>query len=149
MKPLVASWALALLLAVGCSRGPQTHQVSGRVQLKPGMPVHVGMIEFIPREPGPSARGQIGPGGVYRLCTFGDGDGAQAGEYTVVISQPQLFSGLRRAAPQEHTDEQHDGVEERTGVVPDRFSRPRESGLSVVVEARDNTLDFVLIETDE
>lgn len=107
------------------------------------------MIEFIPAEPGPTARGQIGHGGVYQLSTFGDGDGAQAGEYTVIVSQPQLFSSLMREAPQEHIDEEHGGVEARTGIVPDRFSRPRQSGLKAVVEPGDNTFDFVLIETDE
>ncbi|QDT69854.1 hypothetical protein MalM25_27960 [Planctomycetes bacterium MalM25] len=149
MKTLFASWAVALLLAAGCSRGPVTHPVSGRVEIRPGEPVHVGMIEFVPRETGPTARGQIGHGGVYRLSTFGDGDGAQAGEYTVIVSQPQLFTYLMREAPQEHIDEEHDGVEVRTGVVPDRFSRPQQSGIQAVVEAGDNTIDFVLIEADE
>ena len=140
-RPVVA---LALLLAAGCSPGPTTHPVTGRVELRAGEPVLVGAIAFIPDERGPTARGQIGPGGVYRLSTFGDGDGAQAGEYTVVISQPQLATGAMRLATQEHIDESHDGVEQRTGIVPERFSRPNESGLRAMVEAGENAIDFVL-----
>lgn len=145
----ISGAVLLVFLAVGCSQGPTTHPVTGRVEVRPGEPVHVGAIAFIPDEKGPTARGLIGPGGVYHLSTFGDGDGAQAGSYRVLISQPQLVAGAIREAPQAHLDESHDGVDVRTGIVPERFSRPQESGLTAVVEAGENAIDFVLIEASE
>lgn len=145
----IISATIIALVALGCSEGPATHPVSGRVELAPGRSVNVGTIAFIPSGKGPSARGALGAGGRYRLSTFGEGDGAPLGEYTVVISQPQLATGAVQAAPQEHLDEHHDGSAEPTGVVPQRFSRPRESGLTAVVRPGENSIDFVLTEESD
>ncbi len=125
---------LLLIALTGCG-GPTVYPVSGVVTLD-DVPINLGMVEYIPVEPGPAARGQIRSGGAYTLSTYGDDDGVPPGDYVVIVSQPQLISSLRMA-PEEH-QAQHEHEQNQLGVVPRRYAMPGESGLRVTVEAGPN-----------
>src|SRR5690242_9684854 len=89
MKPscrigFVGLLVAAALFPAGCSRGPKTAPVRGRVTYK-GRPVPNGTVAFIP-DGGTAATGEIGPDGAYTLTTFRKGDGAVLGAHKVVIT---------------------------------------------------------------
>lgn len=133
-----------LALASGCAGEPSTHPVSGRVEAADGSAINVGLIEFIPVGGGPSARGRLTPGGGYQLTTFAANDGAKAGDYVVLVSQPQLIVGALRPAPEGHNDAHHNGESPGAGLVPPHYAKRDASPLKATVKAGDNRCDFTL-----
>lgn len=135
---------LTLLAVAGCVGEPTVHPVNGRVVSEDGSPIHVGLVEYVPVAGGRSARGRLTSGGEYRLTTVVEGDGAPAGEYIVVISQPQLVLGILRPAPAGHDDEHHGGETTGAGIVPPGYSRHKTTPLRATVVPGENRCDFVL-----
>lgn len=133
-----------LLAVVGCGRRPATHPVSGVVTFSDGEPVRSGLIEFLPVEGGSSARASLNQEGRYLLGVFATGDGAIAGDYVVVISQPQIGAGTLRPPPTGHIAEEHGGEHPPLGLVPTRYASPQTSGLEATVYNSPNTIDFQL-----
>jgi hypothetical protein len=87
--PAAALGALLVLAlaAPGCgSSGPEMARVRGKVTVK-GRPLTKGTITFVsPDEKRPNASSQIGADGSYDLQTTEPGDGAQLGDYKVIVS---------------------------------------------------------------
>lgn len=136
--------AIFLLGLAGCDDGPAIHPVSGQITKEDGSPINVGLVEFVPVAGGRSPRGRLTTGGEYRLTTSAEGDGAPAGEYVVVISQPQLAVGALRPAPAAHNDAHHDGQATKLGIVPPPYTRRRASPLRATVAPGENRCDFTL-----
>lgn len=125
----------------GC--GPKhsaTASVGGRVTYQ-GKPVVTGQIMFLP-EHGRPAVGSIGPDGSYTLTTFEPGDGALLGRCRVTIDARRVIGEL---APE--------GTEDAGGIyvpprveqlVPEKYSRPETSALTVEVKPGENVFDFDL-----
>ncbi len=81
----------------GCGpSGPPLAPVQGKVLLKGGTPLSVGVIEFEPTTPGPAARGRIQSDGSFELLTDGR-KGAVLGSHRVAI-----VAGLANAVPNNH-----------------------------------------------
>jgi hypothetical protein len=81
---LVASLCV---LASACGQsGPAMGRVSGTVTYQ-GKPVTAGTVSFISTDTTrPNANGKIGADGSYTLQTTEPGDGAQVGDYKIVVS---------------------------------------------------------------
>lgn len=84
---------VAAVLASGCGDSrlveKPTVSVQGRVLLSSGMPLAAGRVVFVPSDGmGPSAAGEIGRDGAFRLTTRASDDGAAPGEYKVRIEPP-------------------------------------------------------------
>ena len=127
-----AAVALAAAALVGCSDKRATAPVHGTVTYK-GKPVPTGMVLFVPKEPGPTATGRIGPDGQYRLSTYGSDDGAVLGEHSVMI-----------AALEDLGDKPPDAMNLPKSLVPEKYGDYRKSGLSAEVKPDDNTVDLPL-----
>src|SRR5689334_12351381 len=92
LPPLVAAAALGL---AGCgAKEPALYPVEGTVKFNDGAPADGCVVEFrseAEATKGLNARGEVGPGGVYRLKTVVNGkerDGAVAGPHRVVVVGP-------------------------------------------------------------
>ena len=141
--------ALLLVLAtcvclVGCGPGqPKTYPVSGKVVFADGAPLTTGgtiVFESIAPEGEPvfNARGVVEPDGTFRLSTFGDGDGAVAGEHRAIVRAAREWGDLEAA--------QKSGSSEVVAppVIDVRFQRFETSGLQFTVEQRDNEFSVVV-----
>ena len=99
------------------------------VQLADGMKLRDGLVEFeiIGAKKLVTARGKIGPDGIFHLRTFKDRDGAFPGQHrVVVIANYQIGSGA-----------------ERPGEIPKEKINPKyndftTSGLVIEVKRQDN-----------
>ena len=135
----VRSCGLFLALAVagsGCTsksteQRKTVHPVQGKVfvQKKPAVGA---FVLFIPvNEPAnptdPRPRGEVKEDGSFTLSTFGDGDGAPAGDYIVTITWPG------KVLP--------DGREEPEDKLLGRYADPQRSKLRATVKAEKNELD--------
>lgn len=49
------AFAIAMLIPLGCSHGPERGEVSGVITLADGKPLESGIIRFVPVESGPSS----------------------------------------------------------------------------------------------
>lgn len=88
------SICLVLLFVTGCGGGddrPSVYPVKGKLTVG-GSPLADALVTFIP-ESGPSAIGKTDSGGVFTLTTFEAGDGAVAGNHTVVVSKTEGGEG--------------------------------------------------------
>ena len=89
---VVLCWLMvvpALAMVAGCGGG-STHPVEGSVTFADGSPVTVGSVVFssVDQQPPVSAQGAIHHDGTFSLGTFRPGDGAPAGKYRAVVSEP-------------------------------------------------------------
>lgn len=133
-----ASFVLAVSLAVaGCGKsGPEFAKVSGSVKIS-GKPLTAGSVSFISSDPKRNnANGNIGPDGKYTLQTTNPGDGAEVGEYTVIVSGIDP-NGLNTAAPGEP-------VKKMANPVPAKYDKPETSDLKFKVQSGTNTYDIDL-----
>ena len=127
--------ALALPWATGCkSSGPQMVRIRGMVSYK-GAPltnVTQGIVRYSPKQAssgGREATGRIQPDGSFVMTTFQKEDGVIEGEYDITISaysgpalsRQQTESGIHSAGPKL--------------LIPERYLKPRTSGLSDTVAA--------------
>ncbi len=140
------------MLVAGCSGGP-THgldlqKVTGKVTLN-GTPVEGAVITFSPKsEIERTAFATTDAEGHYELTTMSPGDGAVAGEYTVIVIKQDKAS---IAAPLEPSDPNYGKSTGYPGtknnakfITPQKYSSPGTSGLSATVEAGSNEIDFDL-----
>jgi hypothetical protein len=133
-----AALVLAVTLAMtGCGKsGPEFAKVSGSVKLS-GKPLTAGSVSFISGDPKRNnANGNIGPDGRYELQTTNPGDGAELGEYTVIVSGIDP-NALNTAAPGEP-------LKKMANPVPAKYEKPESSGLKFKVERGSNTFDIDL-----
>ena len=120
---MVGSLTLGLLLLAGCAPKSGTPvPVSGKVYYK-GTLLHGGLIVFTPDaakgESGPSAYGEIGPDGSYKLMTD-NVVGANPGWYRVTVaSLSNTFSSLETPP---------------VSLIPERYRDPQLSQLQVEVK---------------
>ncbi len=152
-------WLSALSLWIvfgplaGCGDNrPARAPVEGRITVG-GQPLASGRIMFWPDE-GVPARGQIGPDGVYRLSTFGDGDGAVLGRHVVTIEATQIENPGPQLTSLEQEIEYYGDPAHAKDVsqtpavrwlVPERYSQRETSELSAdVLAKRPNRIDFDL-----
>lgn len=119
---------VALVVAsTGCGSGkpkrPPVAVVKGKVLLD-GQPLESGSIETSVD----SGRGALGAihGGQFELSTYGTNDGALLGKHRVAV--------ISREKGEE-------GPEAKAGklLIPERYTNPQSSGLTIEVKAGDNT----------
>src|SRR5687768_432734 len=128
--------AAPLGLIVGCASdaapvGKPVHPVRGQLFVKKAPAVGAELI-FVPvDEPDeptdPRPRAVVGEDGSFALSTHGDGDGAPAGEYVVVVTWPG------KVLP--------DGREEPPDKLFGRYADPRRSRLRATVKEGTNELE--------
>jgi hypothetical protein len=87
------SYILIVSLCVmgGCSKGPRTYPVEGRVTFRDGKPLTGGTVEFQPvgeLKGQISARGYIATDGTYHMSTFEQADGVMEGKHRVLVISP-------------------------------------------------------------
>ncbi len=125
-------FALALVAVPGCSSDQKkTYPVMGTVTLddRPAKELKGCMVVFESAELKLAAEGSIDENGNFRLTTYQQDDGAPAGEYAVIVTQPD------------------DGGEEasrRRRLFPDRYERYETSKLTAKVEAKTNEITIPL-----
>jgi len=122
-------WSLLLLLAAGCSNGPELAPVSGRVTLD-GQPLEAAEVSFEP-EIGRASHGHADQNGDYELRYTREEVGALVGPHTVrILSATELTlpNGQFVLRPQ---------------VVPPRYNTQSELHREVKPHAR-NVFDFKL-----
>jgi hypothetical protein len=125
------------LAACGCGRGDRlaTFPVAGRVVVD-GLPLTRGSVTFVP-ERGRGSTGTLDAEGRYRLSTYAPGDGAVAGDQTVVISS---FEPLAAADPGSGADMIDTPVR---WLAPQKYSDPATSPLRFSVQpGGTNRADF-------
>ncbi|QDV72613.1 carboxypeptidase-like regulatory domain-containing protein [Botrimarina mediterranea] len=125
------SLPIALLaFTIGCGDGrPPLYPVSGTVRFTTGEPVRNATIEFVPKASGPSPRGRIDADGNFVLGTYKNDDGAQAGDYHVVVVQALPPDA---AANTQMLGDEHAG-HGRMQVVALKHASPSTSGVSYTV----------------
>ena len=131
MKPF---GCIALLALLGCSGDglPDMVPISGSVSYR-GRPLDHGTVMFIPtRSGGRQASGRIESDGTYELTTQQQGDGAQYGEYKVVVHSLEPHPG--EPSRMEYEALAQAGIE-RKQEVPQKYTSPESSPLSVTVDA--------------
>ena len=89
---VVLCWLMVpptMAMVAGCGGG-SLHPVEGSVTFTDGSPVTGGSVVFssVDLQPPVSAQGGIGRDGTFRLGTQRPGDGAPAGKYRAVVSEP-------------------------------------------------------------
>ena len=82
--PSKPSWfvvTILLLALAACSQQPGICSVEGVVRFPDGQPLTEGTVAFeaVDHQPRITATGEIGPGGTFRLGTYGVDDGAVPG----------------------------------------------------------------------
>ncbi len=124
--------ALLLLLAAGCSGGPDVTMVPvrGTVKFKDGaVPKgEVATVQFEPVAGGPGevrkmARGDIRPDGSFELSTVKPGDGAIAGKYKVVFTIHKTYMG-------------------RESLIAEKYTKPETTPYEVTVEPGVKPFEF-------
>lgn len=124
----------ALLVIAGCGESrPATFPVSGTIAFADGQPVRFGTVQFLPDNPGPSARGLLDTNGRFELGTFTKDDGAIPGGHRVIITQ-------HVSAPSgkviKHSDAH--AADDESSLVDIRYTQYEVSPLTATVEERDN-----------
>jgi hypothetical protein len=134
---------LLLFVAIlsGCSKGPPAgpnlgtpYPVGGRISLSNGAQLRGGIINFTPVELKASGKirfegtALIDRDGKYKIGFGGSTKGVPAGEYTVTI-QPREYQELPNS---------------NSGSIPKQYREQSSTPLTVTVEEKENTFDFVL-----
>ena len=122
---------LIIAAAAGCGSDglPGMVAIQGTVTYK-GEPLTHGTVLYLPKDgSGRQARGEIQPDGRFELTTLRAGDGAQVGEYSIVVIALQPHPGEDRAAI-----EAAGGIIERGYVIPEKYTNRDTSGLSDTVD---------------
>ena len=116
--------AITSAAMIGCSRGPKTVPVTGKVTYQ-GQPLKFGSVMFQP-EKGRMAKGQIQPDGTFTLSTDGK-EGAVPGMHKVGVTCFELQSPNPPATPP--------GQEPSNGrsFIPQKYNSPTGSGIAVEV----------------
>ncbi len=125
---------LGFVLLLGCSDSrPSTYPVSGSIAFADGQPVRFGTVQFLPDNPGPSARGLIDTNGRFELGTFSKDDGAIPGGHRVIITQHVSAASGKVI---KHSDAH--GADDESSLVDIRYTQYEVSPLTANVEELDN-----------
>lgn len=96
-----------------------------------GAPLSHGTVLYLPKaQGGRQARGEI-EDGKFQLTTLRSGDGAQQGEYDIVIIALEAHPGEPTTREE---IEQAGGLIQRGFAIPERYTKAETSGLSDVVD---------------
>ncbi len=153
-------------LAIGCSdSNPKTYPVSGVVTLD-GKPVPGATVTFIPDDSkSNSAATSCDDKGKYSMSTFKQDDGAIPGSYKIIVAKYQR--GAEESPygdkPPEAVEQTPEAISEAYGKgysgppkgnaakapkewndVPDKYGDLAKSGLSFIVEPKENTFNIEL-----
>jgi hypothetical protein len=139
------SVALGLLVS-GCGSGsgdPSLVSVSGTVTHS-GNPVAGATVTFHALEGSGSAFGMTDADGVYSLTTAPGNSGARPGDYAVTITKIEISGG--DDLPEDHPDYGKKPLARQSAksVLPEKYGDPKSSGLTVTVEEKSTSIDFVL-----
>ena len=115
-------------LFTGCHGKGALVPVAGEVVFEDGVPVAFGVIEFVPRGGGATARSPIEADGRFTLRTAGR-LGAVGGYHDVYVVQPTVAEGV-----EPHKHRRH-GPGARRGLVHPRYSQRGQSDLLVPVDS--------------
>jgi hypothetical protein len=129
-------WTTLAGLAGGCATDdahPPTVPVQGKVTYQ-GQPVPKGTVTFQP-DGGRPAVGDIQPDGTYRLSTFGDKDGAVAGNHKVMIIANTGDPTKMPSTP---------GYVTPKDLIPKKYGDVKTSGLEIAVSKDKKDYDFDL-----
>jgi hypothetical protein len=125
--------AVCLVVICGCGPSglPNMVPIQGKVTLN-GKPLTTGTVIYIPDLPGGrQARGEISADGSFVLTTLRTGDGAQEGDYHVVVIAYEPYAG----DPTREEIEAAGGKLERKLAIPDKFTKKETSGLTDKVDS--------------
>jgi hypothetical protein len=114
----------ALTVCAGCNSKSSVGKVHGKVTLD-GRPLAFGQIATIPSA-GRGAHGVV-KDGEFQLGTYGENDGAVIGSHKVAV--------IAREAAKDKGPEAAAGK----SLIPDRYTNPYTSQLSIDVQSGDNT----------
>ena len=110
---------------------PNMVPIRGTVTLD-GKPLSTGKVLYLPSVPGGrQASGEISADGKFQLTTLRTGDGAQAGDYKIVVIAYQPYAG----DPTREEIEAAGGKLERKLAIPEKFTTPETSGLAEKVDS--------------
>jgi len=136
---LSARWMIlapaAVLIAAGCSRGPELAPVTGTVTLN-GKPLPNVQVEFWPETSAPRSTGMTDDQGRFTLVTDTGAAGAVVGPHKVVLHDLAIY-GEMGFRPREDTN-----IKEKPARFPFRYTDARKSPLHYTVESGGNRFDI-------
>ena len=148
--------AVLCLAIAGCGSDVEradVYEVSGKITLN-GAPVPDAGVIFSPRDGQPLATGRTNTSGEYTMTTYEAGDGAAAGGYDVILSKSAPAANTGQSVSHEAYASgggapSHSGPQgaapQAQSLLPDRYSRPGESGLeATVTPGGENVFNFTL-----
>ena len=148
----IVLFIVGLCIVVGCGgrEWPPTYKTTGVVTLD-GEPVVGATVSFYPTSEGQEpANGTTDSAGRYEMTSFNKNDGAMAGQFKVCVvrfAQPEIeltAEGTQWDPEQETGEESTDDGNEH-GDLPEKYSSPEESGLSVSINKNnENVANFEL-----
>ena len=125
-----AFFVFLVAITVGCSSGPRTGKVQGKVSFE-GNPVTEGLITFLNPKEGGAAEAEINKDGTYAVKV-----GVVVGDYLVVITPHTVLMdtdpGKSPPAP----------VEKPAPNIPQRYRQQGSTTLKAKVAEGMNTIDF-------
>ena len=158
IKPLFCFVLLGFMIS-GCGGDTgkakpraKVYKTKGKVTFL-GSPVIGAVVSFSPKGDQPAAIGRTNDGGEYTLTTYASGDGAAAGDYTVMVML--IDSGDAGKTPEAahfktqaeyvpvDTHNAKTGGKSSGNVLPAKYADPKTSTLTAKVEAgKDNNFVF-------
>lgn len=124
------AFLLGLSAACGPAGLPNMVPIRGTVRVD-GKPLNEGTVLYLPIGSGRQARGDIQPDGSFQLTTLREGDGAQYGEYQVVVIAYKPHPG----EPTREQIEAMGGKIEREFAIPEKYTQGETSGITDTVDA--------------
>lgn len=129
------------VIATGCGEKggarpapAKTFPVKGTVTYQ-GKPLPEALVLFRSKDGKWTASGRTDTDGKYKLTTFNPGDGAPAGEYLVSVTAFE--------SPSAAEDEEKPAPPPKL-LIPAKYRLPETSGLTAVVEQKENEINFDL-----
>jgi hypothetical protein len=127
--------AVLLCLAAGCGSSGGVTEVTGTVSFQ-GQPLKSGEVTFVDSD-GTKSFSAISAKGEYRV------KGVKRGKARIsVVSKARVPAGLMKPGPR---DPLPSAKEEPPIVIPERYTRPESSGLSVEIDSRKVRHDIDLL----
>lgn len=143
--PLMGACCLMLPITAACRQsGPEVVPVKGTIKRGGGLWPKPGVLYFTPESPSPGlpvrpATGTFDTEGNVTVTTFANGDGLIPGKYRIAVECWETPPRMGQLSPPK-------------SYVPDRYSSPASSGLSVTVMAGHSSvpldLDIPMPSTD-
>lgn len=133
------SVAAALLVAVGCDKGPNVYAVTGKVTIKGTPAPENTRVNFEPVGGGELAAGMVDAAGNYKLYYGNEGrEGAMPGKYKVYLA-PDASSEAYMSGPPSGVP----GMPS-AGPIPKEYLSGQTSPLTVDVPESNTTIDVII-----